>query len=61
MSKLGTDISYEEIIERALEDPGYMSFGDDISGDIPDEFWDHVEAIAGKRITERASYFSCAC
>lgn len=58
---LGTSIGYDEILARASEGDGYMTFGDDISGTIPDEFWDHVEAVTGNKINNRAGWFSCAC
>lgn len=37
--------------------------GRDAHGDIPPEFWDHVEVVTGKKIDPdyRASYFSCTC
>lgn len=37
--------------------------GEDASGEIPDEFWDHVENIVGRKLgeDERPQYFSCAC
>ncbi len=40
----------------------YLHFGgDDAHGEIPEEFWYHVEVVTGKKITERAKYFSCSC
>lgn len=42
-------------------DEEYLHFnGRDASGDIPDEFWDHVEVVTGKTFP-RAKYFSCSC
>ena len=35
--------------------------GFDAHGDIPSEFWDHVENITGKKLRERPSHFSCSC
>lgn len=61
VDNLDTSISYQEILQRAGENDGGMTFGDDISGGIPDEFWDHAEIILGKKLTRRAEYFSCAC
>lgn len=60
---------YETVIEKALDnsdawDSNYLHFNDmDAHGEIPAEFWDHLEVVSGKKIphTERASYFSCAC
>jgi hypothetical protein len=44
-------------------DDEYMHFdGMDAHGDIPPEFWDHVEVVLGRPIQgERAKYFSCSC
>lgn len=58
---LGSDITYEQVLERASEEDGYMTFGDEISGHIPDEFWDHVESVIGRKINRRATHFSCTC
>jgi len=35
--------------------------GKDASGSIPDEVWEHVEAVTGKKQEIRPSYFSCSC
>jgi hypothetical protein len=45
-------------------DGEYLHFGGrDAHGDIPDEFWHHVEVVSGKTIprARRARYFSCSC
>lgn len=45
-------------------DGEYMHFsGMDAHGEIPPEFWNHVEIVTGKSIPSdrRASYFSCGC
>lgn len=45
-------------------DDNYMHFaGWDAHGDIPREFWDHVENVTGKKIPDdkRARHFSCSC
>lgn len=42
----------------------YIHFnGTDAHGDIPAEFWDHVEVYLGRKIPthDRAGYFSCSC
>lgn len=40
----------------------YISVGGkDASGSIPDEVWEHVEAVTGKKQEVRPSYFSCSC
>lgn len=38
-----------------------LCFAEDICGEIPEEFYDHVEVVSGHRITNRPKYFSCAC
>lgn len=41
---------------------GYISVqGQDASGEIPDEFWDHLENVTGKQQRTRPNYFSCSC
>jgi len=43
-------------------DGEYLSFyGTDAHGEIPDEFWDHVENYSGKSCPKRAKWFSCSC
>jgi hypothetical protein len=45
-------------------DGEYLHFdGRDAHGEIPSEFWDHVEIVSGKKIPsgKRAPYFSCGC
>ena len=63
----GADISYEEILEYAKE---WLEFGKwQCQGGkwegfyLPDEFWDHYEAVMGKRVADndRGSFFSCSC
>lgn len=40
----------------------YLSInGQDASGTIPPEFWDHAEVILGKKFPSRPTYFSCSC
>lgn len=36
-------------------------YGRDAGGEIPDEFWDHIENYTGYRNPNRAKYFSCSC
>jgi hypothetical protein len=44
------------------KDGEYLHFnGSDAHGEIPQEFWDHVEKVTGKRIRTRPAYFSCSC
>jgi hypothetical protein len=44
------------------KDGDYLHFnGHDASGEIPPEFWNHVEIVTGKKITKRPEFFSCSC
>lgn len=60
---------YHTVLARALDngdsfDPEYLHFdGRDAHGEIPPEFWVHVEIVTGKKIDgrDRAKYFSCSC
>jgi hypothetical protein len=53
---------YEEVMEAAAHSDGeYIHFGTDAHGEIPDEFWDHYEIVTGKKVKQRATYFSCSC
>lgn len=43
-------------------DESYLHFnGRDAHGEIPDEFWGHVENYTGLKCPERPKYFSCSC
>lgn len=47
---------------NSSNDGEYLHFGGrDAHGEIPPEFWDHIEVVTGKKITRRATYFSCSC
>ena len=48
---------------RGINDEYLTIYGDDANGDIPDEFWHHIEILDDVRIPEpeRAKYFSCSC
>lgn len=40
----------------------YLHFNSvDAHSSIPDEFWEHVEVVLGKRPKYRPKYFSCSC
>lgn len=40
----------------------YLHFdGRDAHGQIPVEFWDHVENVTGRKCPERPQYWSCSC
>lgn len=43
-------------------DGEYIHFsGLDAHGEIPGEFWFHLENMTGRIITQRAAHFSCSC
>lgn len=61
-------MSTTEQVARSLREDyyaqeDYIHFdGQDASGDIPPEFWDHVEVVFGIAISgEKPKYFSCSC
>lgn len=40
----------------------YLHFDErDAHGEIPAEFWNHVENVTGYKFEERPSFFSCSC
>jgi hypothetical protein len=58
------DLEYEEFLAAALSvynDYESLNFGKVVSGEIPDDIWDHVEIVTGKKITNRPTYFACSC
>lgn len=61
---------YDTVLEQAVAhqsgkvgwNDGYLHIqGEDAHGDIPPEFWEHVEVVTGQPMRKRASYFSCSC
>lgn len=42
-------------------DDTIIFYGRDAHCAIPPEFWQHVEIVSGRKITNRANYFSCSC
>lgn len=43
-------------------DGEYLHFnGSDAHGEIPREFWDHIETVIGRKVPHRSEYFSCSC
>lgn len=59
---------YEQVIAKAVENDSwsseYLHFqGQDAHGEIPPEFYDHLEVVTGIKVpeSERATYFSCSC
>jgi hypothetical protein len=60
---------YEAVMAAAVGDGAeqwnteYLHFNSDAHGEIPPEFWDHVEVVTGRTIPQngRAKFFSCGC
>lgn len=53
-----------EFAENALSQDGdeyFIVYGNDASGNIPFEFWDHVYALTGRRPKNPPQWFSCSC
>lgn len=62
VSDNGVQLGDSEYYGKSRVDGDAIFFsGLDAHGDIPDEFWDHVEVVTGKKVRHRASYFSCSC
>jgi hypothetical protein len=62
------DMAINAASQRADGDVGYGDEiylhidGDDASGEIPPEFWDHIAVVLGRPIKgPKATYFSCSC
>lgn len=59
--------SYERVLAEAADPSGswddeYLHFtGRDAHGEIPPEFWDHVEVVLGRPVENKPKYFSCSC
>lgn len=52
----------EEDDGESFIDEEYMHFScSDAHGKIPPEFWDHVENVLGRKVSNRPAYFSCSC
>jgi len=54
---------YETVIAAAVnvDDEEYLHFNQDAHGEIPPEFWDHVEVVTGRKCVNRPTFFSCGC
>lgn len=59
--------SYERVMAAIVDadwswDDDHLHFdGSDAHGDIPPEFWAHVEIVLGRKIDKKPSHFSCSC
>lgn len=54
-------ISSKEYYNVVFDGNHIYSNGRDASGEIPSEFWNHMEIVTGKKISQRPDYFSCSC
>jgi hypothetical protein len=53
---------YEEVMELARDGADVTSYGHDIDyKEIPNEFYDHLEVLTGRKFVERPDWFRCAC
>jgi hypothetical protein len=60
----GASVSFEDDYDYcgARKEVEYLHFsGVSAHGEIPAEFWTHVEIVTGKKIGCKPSYFSCSC
>lgn len=55
------DTVMREYLDGAAKGDYFYFGGEDAHGSIPDEFWDHMEVVTGKKIKHRPEYFSCSC
>lgn len=60
------DVNYYTLIKNAErnDDPEYLTFYDENAyGDIPPEFWDHIEVVTGTKIPQdcRPILMNCSC
>lgn len=60
--------AYHDLLERVEEaltdgDEYVTIYGSDAYGEIPEEFWHHVEVVTGKKLPSghRPEHFSCSC
>jgi hypothetical protein len=59
--------SYERVLAEVADmsdswDEEYLNFpGRSAHGEIPPEFWDHVEIVLGRPVVCQPKYFSCTC
>lgn len=60
-------LSYDELMSAAINfvvNEEYLIEGGRFEGmNVPDEFWEHFEAVTGQRVPEdrKRGFFSCSC
>ena len=52
---------YRATAPYTIDDEYLIFWGRDAHGEIPVEFWDHVENVTGEKCRYRPSSFSCSC
>lgn len=58
----GYEATIGAAVQAAEDGDEYVFFsGRDAHGDIPPEFWDHLEVVTGRKFTHRPEGFSCSC
>jgi hypothetical protein len=58
----GYDETIHGAIDAAENGEDYVFFsGRDAHGEIPKEFWDHLEVLTGRKFAFRPTGFSCSC
>ncbi len=57
------DGQYEEVLAAAVRntDYEYLCLGFEIHGEIPQDFWHHIEVVTGKKTQARPNRFTCSC
>ncbi|WCM21414.1 hypothetical protein NDK50_08180 [Paraburkholderia bryophila] len=61
---VGQSVTINEDYGPSYKDGDYIQInGSDAHGEIPPEFWTHVEIVSGQKIPqdERPTFFSCGC
>lgn len=51
----------EDEMSATIDSESMRFHGRDASGEIPPEFWTHVENVLGHAVKHKPSYFSCSC
>lgn len=61
----GLGVSYDDLMNAAesyIEHGDYWNEGDRFDGVYLDNvFWDHFQAVTGKFVDDKSSFFSCSC